>query len=92
MSATFYYFQIFSQSKNHWKYVFPDPSLTTHRVVVDEVDRKLEALKLHLSQDLEIIKRHIISQSPHVENYQLAFSKGNFKDTLKKISPIFQTT
>jgi len=83
-------FSNFQPQQNRWQYVFPDPTLSTHRVVVEDFEHKLKALQIHESQDLEIVKRHILSQSPHVENYQLAFFKENTNDLIEKIRTIFQ--
>ncbi len=83
-------FSNFQPQQNRWQYVFPDPTLSTHQVVVEDVEHKLKALQIHESQDLEIVKRHILSQSPHVENYQLVFTREKHEDILKMISSIFQ--
>jgi len=83
-------FSNFQPQQNRWQYVFPDPTLSTHQVVVEDVEHKLKALQIHESQDLEVVKQHILSQSPHVENYQLAFFKDNTNDLIEKIRTIFQ--
>lgn len=82
-------FSNFQPQQNRWQYVFPDPTFSTHQVVVEDVEHKLKALQIHESQDLEIVKRHILSQSPHVENYQLAFTKDKSDKNLKTLSTIF---
>jgi LmbE family N-acetylglucosaminyl deacetylase len=83
-------FSNFQPQQNRWQYVFPDPTLSTHQVVVEDFEHKLKALQIHESQDLEVVKQHILSQSPHVENYQLAFFKDNTNDLIEKIRTIFQ--
>ncbi len=83
-------FSNFQPQQNHWQYVFPDPTLSSHQVIVQDVEHKLMALQIHESQDLKVVKQHILSQSPHVENYQLAFLKEQNENILKKLSHIFQ--
>lgn len=83
-------FSNFQPQQNRWKYVFPDPTLSTHQVIVEDVEHKLKALQMHKSQNLEVVKQHILSQSPHVENYQLAFNKEKTNDLIKKIGAILQ--
>ncbi len=55
-----------------WKYVFPTNLPVTHQVNASSLkDMKLEAMRLHQSQDLGTVKSWVENRNPYFELYQL---------------------
>lgn len=73
-----------------WKYFYPDLEPITHRVDVTlQRQTKLQAMKLHTSQDTKIIQQKVTKEQPHFELYQLAAATLKGQEILQK-QKIFQ--
>lgn len=61
-----------------WKYIFHEPP-ATHKVLVTDKAHKLEAIKKHSSQNLDIPREFVEQSEKHYELFEVAFATDKGK-------------
>lgn len=67
-----------------WEYSYPR-LVPDYAVEINDIQHKVAAIDLHLSQDLVVVKNFILSQITHKEWYQFAGVEKDGKDVLERM-------